>query len=143
MSTSHSDSLFRTWITACAVVDHIENDEKEAITEKMGDREHPQNKHGISQPRGAVGSGIGRALRLCDMSDLEKIETNIIPNLRLAPYERRVIELLRNSKDKRARKLAKNRVCTLGPTRTSLGCSSDIPTHSSAPLAAPRERWTR
>ena len=30
----------------------------------------------------------------------------------LAPYERRVIELLRNSKDKRARKLAKKRVRT-------------------------------
>jgi hypothetical protein len=30
----------------------------------------------------------------------------------LAPYERRVIELLRNSKDKRARKLAKKRVCS-------------------------------
>ncbi|KAL8873740.1 MAG: hypothetical protein Q9174_000826 [Haloplaca sp. 1 TL-2023] len=29
---------------------------------------------------------------------------------RLAPYERRVVELLRNSKDKRARKLAKKRV---------------------------------
>jgi large subunit ribosomal protein L36e len=28
----------------------------------------------------------------------------------LAPYERRCIELLRNSKDKRARKLAKKRV---------------------------------
>lgn len=28
----------------------------------------------------------------------------------LAPYEKRVIELLRNSKDKRARKLAKKRV---------------------------------
>jgi len=28
----------------------------------------------------------------------------------LAPYERRIIELLRNSKDKRARKLAKRRV---------------------------------
>lgn len=33
-------------------------------------------------------------------------------NTRLAPYERRVIELLRNSKDKRARKLAKKRVRT-------------------------------
>ncbi|KIV77938.1 60S ribosomal protein L36 [Exophiala sideris] len=32
----------------------------------------------------------------------------------LAPYERRVIELLRNSKDKRARKLAKKRLGTLG-----------------------------
>ena len=29
----------------------------------------------------------------------------------LATYERRVIELLRNSRDKRARKLAKKRVC--------------------------------
>ena len=36
---------------------------------------------------------------------------------RLAPYERRVIELLRNSKDKRARKLAKKRV-RLHPTPT-------------------------
>lgn len=34
----------------------------------------------------------------------------ILPRSRLAPYERRVIELLRNSKDKRARKLAKKRV---------------------------------
>lgn len=33
----------------------------------------------------------------------------------LAPYERRVIELLRNSKDKRARKLAKKRVCVAAP----------------------------
>ena len=32
------------------------------------------------------------------------------PDNSLAPYERRVIELLRNSKDKRARKLAKKRV---------------------------------
>ena len=32
---------------------------------------------------------------------------------RLAPYERRVTELLRNSKDKRARKLAKKRVSFL------------------------------
>ncbi|KAI4733068.1 hypothetical protein E4T50_16381 [Aureobasidium sp. EXF-12298] len=32
----------------------------------------------------------------------------------LAPYERRVVELLRNSKDKRARKLAKRRLGTFG-----------------------------
>ena len=32
----------------------------------------------------------------------------------LAPYERRVIELLRNSKDKRARKLAKKRLGSFG-----------------------------
>lgn len=37
----------------------------------------------------------------------------ILPNS-LAPYERRVIELLRNSKDKRARKLAKKRLGTFG-----------------------------
>ncbi|KAI0019553.1 ribosomal protein L36e [Xylariomycetidae sp. FL0641] len=30
----------------------------------------------------------------------------------LAPYERRIVELLRNSKDKRARKLAKKRLGT-------------------------------
>ncbi|PSK55208.1 60S ribosomal protein L36 [Elsinoe australis] len=32
----------------------------------------------------------------------------------LAPYERRIIELLRNSRDKRARKLAKKRLGTFG-----------------------------
>ncbi|KAL2215611.1 60S ribosomal protein L36 [Thermoascus aurantiacus ATCC 26904] len=32
----------------------------------------------------------------------------------LAPYERRVVELLRNSQDKRARKLAKKRLGTYG-----------------------------
>ncbi|KAK2753600.1 60S ribosomal protein L36 [Arachnomyces sp. PD_36] len=32
----------------------------------------------------------------------------------LAPYERRVVELLRNAKDKRARKLAKKRLGTFG-----------------------------
>ncbi|KAN0086664.1 Ribosomal protein L36e [Elaphomyces granulatus] len=32
----------------------------------------------------------------------------------LAPYERRVVELLRNSQDKRARKLAKKRLGTMG-----------------------------
>lgn len=37
----------------------------------------------------------------------------------LAPYERRVIELLRNSKDKRARKMAKKRVCWT-PSSTQL-----------------------
>lgn len=37
----------------------------------------------------------------------------------LAPYERRVIELLRNSKDKRARKMAKKRVRFSLPPHTS------------------------
>jgi large subunit ribosomal protein L36e len=38
----------------------------------------------------------------------------LICHCSLAPYERRVIELLRNSKDKRARKLAKKRLGTFG-----------------------------
>jgi hypothetical protein len=39
----------------------------------------------------------------------------------LAPYEKRIIELLRNSKDKRARRLAKKRV------RLSLKSLHDLP----------------
>ena len=39
-----------------------------------------------------------------------KTDTDMSISSSLAPYERRVIELLRNSKDKRARKLAKKRV---------------------------------
>lgn len=48
----------------------------------------------------------------------ERVLANTTAFCRLAPYERRVIELLRNSKDKRARKLAKKRVC----------CCSDLHT---------------
>lgn len=36
----------------------------------------------------------------------------MLTSVRTAPYEKRIIELLRNNKDKRARKLAKKRVCT-------------------------------
>src|SRR5579862_3033855 len=36
---------------------------------------------------------------------------NLVLTTRTAPYEKRIIELLRNNKDKRARKLAKKRVC--------------------------------
>jgi large subunit ribosomal protein L36e len=53
-------------------------------------------------------SGIGRRL------DCVLRTTNALKLYRLAPYERRVIELLRNSKDKRARKLAKKRLGTFG-----------------------------
>lgn len=63
----------------------------------------------------------------------------------LAPYEKRVIELLRNSKDKRARKLAKKRVRTSSST-TINGCSirhlvlyANL-LSSSEPLAVPRRR---
>jgi len=43
-----------------------------------------------------------------------------IPAFSLAPYERRVIELLRNSKDKRARKLAKKRLGTFGRAKSKV-----------------------
>ncbi|PGH15873.1 60S ribosomal protein L36 [Polytolypa hystricis UAMH7299] len=38
----------------------------------------------------------------------------------LAPYERRVVELLRNSQDKRARKLAKKRLGTFGRAKAKV-----------------------
>ncbi|EED15275.1 60S ribosomal protein L36 [Talaromyces stipitatus ATCC 10500] len=38
----------------------------------------------------------------------------------LAPYERRVVELLRNSQDKRARKLAKKRLGTMGRAKAKV-----------------------
>lgn len=48
-------------------------------------------------------------LRICLNGQLK---ADLLFFYRLAPYERRVIELLRNSQDKRARKLAKKRVCS-------------------------------
>jgi hypothetical protein len=70
----------------------------------------------------------------------------------LAPYEKRIIELLRNSKDKRARRLAKKRVrlshqhhnttdLPLAPPLFTYEHSLTI--HSSVPSAAQRERSTR
>ncbi|KAK7448215.1 ribosomal protein L36e [Colletotrichum acutatum] len=47
------------------------------------------------------------------VKEVSGLLTVFLPNS-LAPYERRVIELLRNSKDKRARKLAKKRLGTFG-----------------------------
>ncbi|KAL2148861.1 hypothetical protein VTH82DRAFT_2008 [Thermothelomyces myriococcoides] len=38
----------------------------------------------------------------------------------LAPYERRIIELLRNNKDKRARKLAKKKLGTFGRAKSKV-----------------------
>ncbi|ODQ66163.1 ribosomal protein L36e [Nadsonia fulvescens var. elongata DSM 6958] len=38
----------------------------------------------------------------------------------LAPYERRVVELLRNSSDKRARKLAKKKLGTFGRAKAKI-----------------------
>ncbi|KAF1815508.1 ribosomal protein L36e [Eremomyces bilateralis CBS 781.70] len=48
----------------------------------------------------------------------------------LAPYERRVIELLRNSKDKRARKLAKKRLGTYGRAKRKVDEMTKIITES-------------
>lgn len=66
------------------------------------------------------GRGIVVSATLCrpslepqDISEVDRWSgrLTVYDCYRLAPYERRVIELLRNSKDKRARKLAKKRVC--------------------------------
>ncbi|KAE9977161.1 hypothetical protein Vi05172_g10464 [Venturia inaequalis] len=38
----------------------------------------------------------------------------------MAPYERRIVELIRNSKDKRARKLAKKRLGTFGRAKAKV-----------------------
>ena len=54
-----------------------------------------------------------------------KITANRVSNS-LAPYERRVIELLRNSKDKRARKLAKKRLGTFGRAKAKVECLQNI-----------------
>jgi len=48
----------------------------------------------------------------------------------LAPYERRVIELLRNSKDKRARKLAKKRLGTFGRAKRKVDEMTKVITES-------------
>jgi len=48
----------------------------------------------------------------------------------LAPYERRVIELLRNSKDKRARKLAKKRLGSFGRAKRKVDEMTKIITES-------------
>lgn len=59
----------------------------------------------------------------------------------LAPYERRVIELLRNSKDKRARKLAKKRVCRTQTPQSPHDISTNSQ-RSSVPSVVPRPRLT-
>jgi len=48
----------------------------------------------------------------------------------MAPYERRVVELLRNSKDKRARKLAKKRLGTFGRAKRKVDEMTKIITES-------------
>ncbi|PVV00088.1 hypothetical protein BB559_000146 [Furculomyces boomerangus] len=43
-----------------------------------------------------------------------------------APYERRILELLKNSKDKRARKLAKKRLGTFGRAKSKVDELSNV-----------------
>lgn len=59
----------------------------------------------------------------CRVRSIENLwigEHTLIRLHSLAPYERRVIELLRNSKDKRARKLAKKRLGTFGRAKAKV-----------------------
>jgi hypothetical protein len=56
---------------------------------------------------------------ICDLV-CETEDTADMMGFSLAPYERRVIELLRNSKDKRARKLAKKRLGTFGRAKSKV-----------------------
>ena len=59
--------------------------------------------------------------RICGDIILGEPNANIfLSHNSLAPYERRVIELLRNSKDKRARKLAKKRLGTFGRAKAKV-----------------------
>lgn len=61
----------------------------------------------------------------------------------LAPYEKRVIELIRNGKDKRARKLAKKRVCAYSLPLYFIDWGSiNTEAYSSEPSAVPRPRST-
>ena len=57
---------------------------------------------------------------MCCGADLKRWDKANTLEFRLAPYERRVIELLRNSKDKRARKLAKKRLGTFGRAKSKV-----------------------
>lgn len=77
--------------------------EEEILEERCGATEPKAVDMGTS-----VGTGQGHL----------EVSADSMPLNRLAPYERRVIELLRNSKDKRARKLAKKRVRSTSTTQS-------------------------
>lgn len=85
---------------------------------------------------------FGDWIACADLNWTSEPDANI-PCASLAPYERRVIELLRNSKDKRARKLAKKRVRSISQTlheTLEWTSSTNIHFHSSVPSAVPRPR---
>jgi hypothetical protein len=74
---------------------------------------------GTSHFKAGTGLSNERSVSATSASLLPRAISDV-PAHRLAPYEKRVIELLRNSKDKRARRLAKKRVCHIfhGPPST-------------------------
>ena len=84
---------------------------------------------------------IDRFVNPSKISYHNQSSTQILIYPSLAPYERRVIELLRNSKDKRARKLAKKRV-RLAPKAPLNIYHRSVPNtkYSSVPSAVPRRR---
>ncbi|KAJ9655549.1 ribosomal protein L36 [Neophaeococcomyces mojaviensis] len=85
--------------------------QREAKQEKSGFVVGPNKGHKVTSlaPRTRISRSKGHlSKRTAFVRDIVKEVAG------LAPYERRVIELLRNSKDKRARKLAKKRLGTLG-----------------------------
>ena len=94
----------------------------------------------------SLGIDLGELLETrTEPSSLETIIVLTIYRSSLAPYERRVIELLRNSRDKRARKLAKKRVRTDNGTSILSPPCLVLLTHtfSSSELSAvPRRRST-
>ena len=69
----------------------------------------PVRSPGTSTLRPRARQDEKAAARAIQGTPEEKAWTDTDPHS-LAPYEKRVIELLRNSKDKRARRLAKKRV---------------------------------
>ena len=79
------------------IVDVVRLDEKQTLTPCLQKVTPYQPKPRISRMKGHLSK------RTAFVRDVVKEVAG------LAPYERRIIELLRNSKDKRARKLAKKR----------------------------------
>ncbi|OQD85292.1 hypothetical protein PENANT_c010G07928 [Penicillium antarcticum] len=63
----------------------------------------------LNTPKTRISRSVGKSSRRTAF--VREIAAEVVG---LAPYERRIIELLRNAQDKRARKLAKKRLGTFG-----------------------------
>ncbi|KAJ6094964.1 hypothetical protein PENARI_c007G06651 [Penicillium arizonense] len=63
----------------------------------------------LNTPKTRISRSVGKSSRRTAF--VREIAQEVVG---LAPYERRIIELLRNAQDKRARKLAKKRLGTFG-----------------------------